>query len=421
MDDRHLHRPFGGSCSASIFLHLLAIAAITLLLLLASSLSGVEAFVMTTIPSSSTRFTTTTTIGKSRRSQHFPFQATTSHGGGIRRVRGKDLRLGYVPSATHHQMHQRHRQQSVSLSTTQLNASSNNFNLWMTKFSPSCGPGIPTLKVILISGIISSSLQYMLYKLFKQSTQSKLSDHPEYTSHSIVALLLMILVSSIGVIGWWGWEWIGTSTLPPTINNKIIDPSSTARFLSAIIVGSFTMWDIPVSLRVPELRNIDVIIHHIVMLLLSVIGCTILPMHYAIYYFGVSELSSIPLVIYDQLKLWNTSTCNTNSNTTSKESPSRILQKLETIFGIITAIAFTIVRAIHFPYVTLKHFLPDCWKLLLPTTIKGGGGGVRVLLPPLNFIIPFLMVGSIGFSVLQLYWFQGLVQTIMTNGNDGDQ
>jgi hypothetical protein len=156
-------------------------------------------------------------------------------------------------------------------------------------------------------------------------------------------------------------------------------------------------------LRVEELRNYDVIAHHVFMLILSIIGVTVLSMHYTLYYFGVSELSSIPLVAYEQVKILNafTSTAASSSSSSTTTTQGNVASmRLETVLGVVTALSFTVVRAIHFPIVTLHNFLPDCWKLVPSTT------GM------LSYIISFFMVGSIGFTLLQLYWFSGLVRTI---------
>jgi len=255
---------------------------------------------------------------------------------------------------------------------------------------PSCQAG-QQFSVAVTAGTIAALAQFVMEWFFAKRTSPLMKDHAAYTSHSVVALLVMALVSTVGIAGWWG------SNLPATAADRLLGVSGAGRWLAAIILGTFAMWDIPTSLRVQSLRKWDVIIHHIVMMVIAFAGSTILPMHYILYYFGVAEISSIPLVAYDQVQEWKKETKSNHNN----------LQFLELALGAITVIFFTWIRAISFPMVTVTRFLPDCWTVLSSPSLL-------VATAHLRWSIRLLMAGSICFTALQLVWFSGMVKLIFS-------
>ena len=164
-----------------------------------------------------------------------------------------------------------------------------------------------------------------------------------------------------------------------------------------IILGSFLLWDIPTSLVIQKLRKADVVIHHVAMAIVAYVYGKRIPVHYVLYYFGVSELSSIPLLFYDQ---W-TQSCNTLKEIGDAEGDERIQRfaKQRDFFQIVAAVAFTLVRAVSFTKVSVCNFLPDGWAAL-PTASKVGMAGV----------LKFSMTACVGFTALQLYWFSTIVR-----------
>jgi len=166
------------------------------------------------------------------------------------------------------------------------------------------------------------------------------------------------------------------------------------------ILETMNIWDIPVSIAVPQLRKIDVIVHHIVMTIVAWVGAVTLPMHYLFFYLGISELSSIPLLCYDQLQV-----------TVMSMKESR-LTTLRDRFQIMAAICFTLIRAYYFTKITLMHFVPDV-RFVLPTANRAVNA------------LRFGMIASIGFTALQLYWFSKIVRVVVLgesmDGHDGEE
>lgn len=270
--------------------------------------------------------------------------------------------------------------------------------LWL----PNCAASDVT-RVAAVAGCAGLVSQFALTKILRKT---KLREIAAYTAHTIVAMALMLLVSGIGVVGWWGC--CNTLTPPVTPYARLLEPVASARWLAAVIVGMFSLWDVPVSIAVPQLRKSDVILHHIAMTIVAWVGAVNLPMHYLFFYLGISELSSLPLLCYDQLTVM----C-------SKESTNTANGRLTTLrdrFQVLAAISFTLIRAYYFTKITVFHFVPDV-RFVLPTTSRAVNS------------LRFGIIASIGFTALQLYWFSKIVRVIVfgeskgggdQNGDDGE-
>lgn len=216
--------------------------------------------------------------------------------------------------------------------------------------------------------------------------QQQTAEAAAYLSHNVIALVLMMLVSWLGVRGYC-FQHFSTATKATALGGLLQSEDNTARWLAAVLCGALLLWDVPTSLQLPQVRRQwDLIGHHLVMAGTAWLGATQLPMHFVYFYLGVAELSSIPLIVYDQLEQWTT--------TTTAATTSPWLVQLKEATQVVTALSFTVVRAVWFPWVTLRHFLPSVRQELL-------------LRPqaPNNHVLLLVATGSLGFTVLQWYWF----------------
>ena len=128
------------------------------------------------------------------------------------------------------------------------------------------------------------------------------------------------------------------------------------------------------------------------------LGATQLPMHLIYFYLGAAELSSIPLVVHDQLvRSWTSTTNNINTKNTLA---SRLAQwRIRTALPVVTALSFTAVRAVWFPYVTLRHFLPSVHHVLTTATTAS------TTTVAVQNALRATAVAAVGFMLLQWYWF----------------
>jgi len=245
----------------------------------------------------------------------------------------------------------------------------------------------------MISSAIGVILQLLFRGLLLRSKDPVWNQNAGYTAHEVVALGLMILVSGIGVVGWYSLGQTGTSA------DRLLVADPKARWLATVVLGMFVAWDVPSSLLVAKLRKPDVVIHHICMAIIAWIGTFIMPMRYLFYYFGVAELSSIPLVLYSQLN---------QSYEQCSHDPIRQtrLRKLRDHMGIVVALSFTWVRAIGFTTVTLREFIPDCRSVLS-----------SLVDVTQRRILHGLIGASLAFTALQLFWFSQIVRLAL-GGSD---
>jgi TLC domain len=237
-----------------------------------------------------------------------------------------------------------------------------------------------------MAGLVS---QLGLTKLLERSERTR--KNAGYTAHTMVALVLMILVSWVGVVG---WCW---TAMPSTAAERILSQSDSCRWLAAVVFGMFAFWDVPTSLMIPALRKPDVVVHHMIMTVMAYIAATRLPTHYAFFHFGVSELSSVPLLIYDQLSVL----------TKDKDGDGSRLVKLRDAFQVVAAGSFTVVRALLFTAVTLGRFVPDAVSVL-----SSSAANAHVLM-----MLRIVLAASVGFTALQLYWFYKMLR-VMFKGEE---
>jgi hypothetical protein len=281
------------------------------------------------------------------------------------------------------------------------------------------------------AGIVALLCQCGLTKFLKQYKRRK--DIASYTAHTIIALVFMMYVSVVGCIGWF-MSSSGSSPITPF--DRLVLPNEQCRCMASIVTGVLLLWDLPTSMYVKSLRKLDVIVHHIVMTLTAYFATTILPMYYVYFYFGVSELSSIPLLLYDQLCIMietlNTSpsipvhdnstkldalVVDDNNAITSdelidKQTNNELIQ-LRDSMQIVAAVSFTIVRAILFTYVTVRHFIPDVRSVIRLVQLPSSMITVSSVIRPVQMkTLRFAFYASIGFTVLQLYWFLKMLRTI---------
>jgi hypothetical protein len=265
---------------------------------------------------------------------------------------------------------------------------------------PTCvGRTTDMARLGVLAAILGLVSQWGFTRIFQKFDKENAS----YTAHSLVALIFMILLSVIGSVGWWNGGGIFSSSTPM---DRLLVPNDQCRWLATIVTGMLTFWDLPTSLSIPRLRKPDVMAHHLLMSITAFVAAVFLPMYYVFFYLGVSEISSIPLIIYDQLCVVTENASAPKDGATfsaGKGQSSLIL--VRTVFQILAALCFTLVRALGFTYVTVRHFIPDVLQVLPLLELQSPRGHVTAL--------RFALGASIGFTALQLYWFALIVRTIL--------
>ena len=154
-------------------------------------------------------------------------------------------------------------------------------------------------------------------------------------------------------------------------------------------------WDIPTCLVVPKLRKPDLLAHHFGMAAVALVGAFFLPTRYGFYYLGVAELSSVPMTVFDQAERAVEIAAKSDAVDAARRQRLRATRDASRL---VAALVFIAVRAVDFTRVTLTRFVPDALSVL--------ASGEAALRWPLQFMV----VSSVGFVGLQLYWFSLFVR-----------
>ncbi len=197
---------------------------------------------------------------------------------------------------------------------------------------------------------------------------------PSYTAHHVIVLPLMVYLVWNGVV-----QWFLRDGNNKTAENRIVQGS----YFSDLVIGIMA-WDIPVTILTKELRNGPMMLHHIAMMFTAALSLGVwsdgarLFGYYAPFFFGVTEISTLPLVTMDILKKNDLS------------APGWL--------GPLFAFLFLTVRVLYFPYMSVTRVLPDIKEV----SSKG-------IYPKPLYTMAVL---NVVFSLLQLYWGLLVVQAL---------
>lgn len=211
-----------------------------------------------------------------------------------------------------------------------------------------------------------------------------------YTAHQAVCMPLMIYLGVLGVNGWF----LKADSLV-TVTDRCLSEYTPGIQVTRLVLGMMIFWDIPVGLLTPQLQDPLMLVHHIGMLLTAGISEGLLSnghpvaVLYTTFYFGVIELSSIPLVIVDLFhpknKEWH-----------AFHEKNKFLQSITEIARVLFALMFVILRCIYFPYVGARHAIPDFYRAATSSESERNG----VPAAPFYMLIPIIVL----FGMLQLFW-----------------
>jgi hypothetical protein len=159
-----------------------------------------------------------------------------------------------------------------------------------------------------------------------------------------------------------------------------------------LVAAELILWDIPTGLLVDSLREPVMMAHHVGMAAVALAGCFGVWSFYAVFFFGVIELSGILLAFVDLFHPKHQAWCDYLAT-----APR--LQPVNAAARAAFLLAFIGCRALWFPYVVLGRVLPDA--LELHGAPEAGIGAFALWSVP---------VSGVAFSVLQLFWAAKLIK-----------
>ena len=115
---------------------------------------------------------------------------------------------------------------------------------------------------------------------------------------------------------------------------------------------------------------------------------------------GVVELSSVPLTVFSWAEVAVEVAGTADEDAKLPAAKMQALRQLRDVARTVTAAAFILVRAFDFTRVTLTRFVPDALSVLSMSETAAA----------FRWPIQFMIVSSVSFVGLQLYWLSLFVR-----------
>lgn len=213
---------------------------------------------------------------------------------------------------------------------------------------------------------------------------------PGFTAHQLIYFPVALYTAYIGCAGWFG-----SSASTPA--ERILGEVATGLHLAQLQLAILLFWDIPTGLVVKALREPVMLCHHVGFALTALAVTQSCNTYYALCFFGVVELSSIPLCFADVFHPRRKAYC-------AWLESAPITRALNDAVRALFVLTYTLVRALYFPYVVWGCYVPDMRAvLLLPLSQRKGQSDVALWLP--------VFLGT-PFALLQLWWGSLLVKQL---------
>jgi hypothetical protein len=212
---------------------------------------------------------------------------------------------------------------------------------------------------------------------------------PSFTAHQLMAFVGMLYMTALGLYVWFikfSREGAGYDH-----GDRVYQVYDDGVYMGRIVFGIMLFWDIPTGLVSDGLGDRVMLAHHFGMMLVGGIAIGGLfhsepvATYYAPFFFGVIELSSIPLAIVDVFHPKQKAWYEWHMQRTFWRS---VNDKARLAFGLL----YIVMRIWYFPYVVLFHAAPDFWHALQTPDAQGKAA------------LWFLLISSLAFTFLQLYW-----------------
>eukprot|EP00984_Skeletonema_dohrnii_P012102 scaffold4867_cov136-Skeletonema_dohrnii-CCMP3373.AAC.12 len=167
---------------------------------------------------------------------------------------------------------------------------------------------LPLTPIAILIGVTCLVAQIFLTllldkRIFPRKWQGPWNDLPGFTAHQLIAFPLMCILTYYGMRD--SFYNPDKEVGNETSYDRVFGETNLSDIPLAIGSGAILIWDIPTSLLVPALQDPLMLFHHVGMFLVAATmsgafsGGKMIGYYYACYYFGVIEISSIPLTYVD--------------------------------------------------------------------------------------------------------------------------
>lgn len=197
--------------------------------------------------------------------------------------------------------------------------------------------------------------------------------------HQLCSLFCIAHCGIYGLYYWYGGE-------AASVEDRMYGPT-----VGAVVIGrvnmAFQIYDLVTTLFISRLRKVEMVVHHAMggtMIYLLLRDCYV---HwYAIFYLGISEISSIPLVFVDVFKFF-----------------PNVAAKFPTVNNLLRmafALLFILLRGLYWAIVSARH-LYDTFLTIQTGTVH-------------NFqVMVFCALCNVVLTLMQWYWSYLIVRAVI--------
>ncbi len=214
--------------------------------------------------------------------------------------------------------------------------------------------------------------RYSFLKPLKTKSQSKAIDYLTYQITNAIIIIYISTSALVILVGNFGNS-EATVYSHSSIHEKfLIYPMIVYQFYQAILFFACPL---------PEFGSYSMLLHHVVTFLVGVFGIIPQPylQSYSLFFFGIAELSTIPLQVVDIFKNFKHTQWATE------------FQDVKVFFQFLFALLFLIIRCIIWPSVSFVF-----WRDALMLLSKGKAHN--------TLIVVFSLCANVFLTSLQIYW-----------------
>lgn len=218
---------------------------------------------------------------------------------------------------------------------------------------------------------------------FCEQSNSGVCSRSDLFAFQIASGLSFLVMGGFGFY-YWHIRGIHLTSVPQTSAGRCFGYIPEAEFV-AVVCFTFQLWDFLISLGIPEHRTPIMLVHHTLAAAVSLAGlhCQYM-LWYSFYFFGLSELSSIFLVLLDTSKFF------------PPKEDSAFGAFVEGYCGPMFAFTFLFYRGIMWWRITYLQF-SDSISIIR-------SGQATKLRPGKTWVLYVLMIFNLPMGMLQIYW-----------------
>jgi hypothetical protein len=239
----------------------------------------------------------------------------------------------------------------------------------------------------------------IVLQLLLAAVPSALQQKAGVVAHQLIVFPGCAYATVVGCQMWFGGE-LAAAQHAGTYVDRIYGQLDGARTLCGFMLG-FQIYDLLVTALVPGLRKAEHLLHHTATMLTAASSLALggpYFQYYAPFFFGVTELSTIPLLIVDIFK----------QLPDLLESPRgrAVHAGAKSLF----VLTFMPIRCLLFPMVMLTKFWPDMLAVYSHADMRFWGG-----------VFAWMLLSSTLLTGLQLWWGYKIVRIVAKGGLEGSK